>query len=216
VTDSGATFTRSIVFPAMDKVCSDLVVLELGFGSAAASETGMFLADNGARVIKVEPPTGDLFRKTLPSGWLVWNRGKESVVADLDGAEGRETVRQLLATADVVIEAFDSGRAEDLGLGFEDARQINPALIYCSIKGFAPTGPYAKIKGHDALVMAKAGAFTRRDFGFRPGPIFSGALIPSNGAAHMAERDPGRPHRPGSNRYRATGGRLPLPWPEPH
>jgi len=170
----------------MDMVCSDLVVVELGSGSAAASEAGMFLADNGARVIKVESPTGDLFRQTLPSGWLVWNRGKESLVADLDGEAGREKVRQLLAGADVVIEAFDSGQAEALGLAYEDARQINPELIYCSIKGFAPTGPYAKIKGQDALVMAKAGAFSRGDFGFRPGPIFSGALIPSNGAAHMA------------------------------
>jgi crotonobetainyl-CoA:carnitine CoA-transferase CaiB-like acyl-CoA transferase len=170
----------------MDTVCSDLVVVELGLGSAAASETGMFLADNGARVIKVEPPTGDPFRQTMPSGWLVWNRGKESLVADLDEETGRQTVRQLLAAADVVIEAFDSGRADAIGLGYEDARQVNPALIYCSIKGFAATGPYAKVKGSDALVMAKAGAFSRGDFGFRAGPIFSGALIPSNGAAHMA------------------------------
>jgi crotonobetainyl-CoA:carnitine CoA-transferase CaiB-like acyl-CoA transferase len=168
------------------EICSDLVVVELGFGSAAASETGMFLADNGARVIKVEPPEGDLFRSTLPSGWLVWNRGKESVVADLDTEAGRAIVQDLISGADVVIEGFDTGRAEQIGIGYEQLHLSRPDLIYCSIKGFAPTGPYGRIKANDALVMAKAGAFSRAEFGFREGPIFSGALIPSNGAAHMA------------------------------
>ncbi len=167
-------------------ICSDLVVVELGFGSPAASETGMFLADNGARVIKVEPPSGDPFRSTLPSGWLVWNRGKESVVADLRTDTGRTKIRDLMAGADVVIEALDAGQAERLGVGYDDLRPSRPDLVYCSIKGFASSGPYARIKANDALVMAKAGAFSRGEFGFREGPIFTGALIPSNGAAHMA------------------------------
>ena len=170
----------------MDQICSDLLVVELGRGNAAASEVGMFLADNGARVIKVEPPQGDLFRTSVPSAWLVWNRGKESVVADMGTEDGREQVRSLIAAADVVVEALDAGEVEALGLGHEDVRPANPGLVYCSIKGFGPAGPYAAIKADDALVMAKAGAFSRGDFGFREGPIFSGARIASNGAAHMA------------------------------
>jgi crotonobetainyl-CoA:carnitine CoA-transferase CaiB-like acyl-CoA transferase len=165
-------------------ICSDLVVVEIGSGSAAASQAGMFLADNGARVIKVEPPTGDLFRATAPAAWLVWNRGKESVIADLDTSDGRDAVRELIAGSDVVIEGLPAGRAEELGIGYADL--ANAQLIYCSIKGFAATGPYSRIKDDDALVMAKAGAFSRGEFGFRDGPIFSGARIPSNGAAHMA------------------------------
>ncbi len=146
----------------------------------------MFLADNGARVIKVEGPDGDPQRVSLPSGWTVWNRGKESVVADLATTEGQAMVQGLLAGADVVIEAYDAGHAEACGIGYEQVRASNPSLIYCSIKGFGPEGPYADIKGRDALVMAKAGTFSRGDFGFRPGPIFAGALTASNGTAHMA------------------------------
>jgi crotonobetainyl-CoA:carnitine CoA-transferase CaiB-like acyl-CoA transferase len=170
----------------MDGICSDLVVVELGNGAAAASEAGMFLADNGARVLKVEPPEGDLYRSTLQSAWLVWNRGKESMVADLGTAAGRKAVCDVIAGADVVIESFDAGFAESCGFGFEEMRASNPGLVYCSIKGFGPEGPYARIKTDDALVMAKAGAFSRGDFGFRSGPIFTGARIASNGAAHMA------------------------------
>jgi crotonobetainyl-CoA:carnitine CoA-transferase CaiB-like acyl-CoA transferase len=169
----------------MEEICGDLVVVEIGNGSAAASETGMFLADCGARVIKVEPPEGDLFRTAIPSGWLVWNRGKESFVADLSTETGRRATRELMAGADVVIEALD-GQAEALGLDYGRLRHSNPSLIYGSISGFAANGPFADIPANDALVMAKAGVFSRGDFGFRSGPIFSGALIASNGAAHMA------------------------------
>jgi crotonobetainyl-CoA:carnitine CoA-transferase CaiB-like acyl-CoA transferase len=170
----------------MTQICDDLLVVELGNGSAAGSETGMFLADNGARVIKVEPPAGDRLRTAVPSAWLVWNRGKESLVADLTAAPGRQTVRDLLTAADVVIECCPAGQAEAWGVGYDHLRAVNPGLVYCSIKGFGPSGPYARIAGDDALVMAKAGAFARGDFGFRSGPIFSGGRIASNGAAHQA------------------------------
>jgi crotonobetainyl-CoA:carnitine CoA-transferase CaiB-like acyl-CoA transferase len=170
----------------MGQICSDLVVVELGGGSPAAAEAGMFFADNGARVIKVEPPTGESLRKRMPSGWLVWNRGKESLACDLTQAAEQDALRTVLAGADVLIEAFDAGQAESWGIGYEDLRSMYPGLIYCSIKGFGPSGPYARIPADDALVMAKAGAFARGDFAYRPGPIFSGALVASNGAANMA------------------------------
>ena len=68
----------------MDDICAGLTVIEIGSCSVAGAMAGMILADAGARVIKIEPPRGDGLRQRLPSGFLVWNRGKESVVADLE------------------------------------------------------------------------------------------------------------------------------------
>jgi crotonobetainyl-CoA:carnitine CoA-transferase CaiB-like acyl-CoA transferase len=146
----------------------------------------MFFADNGARVLKIEPPGGDRLRTTMPSGQIVWDRGKDSVVADLHGEAGRQLARDLVATADVVIEAFEPGKADAWGLGYGALSVADPRLIYCEIKAFSGNGPYAAIKGYDGVVMAKAGIFGRGDFAFRPGPIFTGGLLASNGAAHMA------------------------------
>ena len=67
----------------MTTICDGLVVLELGSGSVAGALCGMLLVDNGARVLKVEPPEGDRLRHDTTSGFLVWCRGKESVVIDL-------------------------------------------------------------------------------------------------------------------------------------
>ena len=72
-------------------ICEGLQVIEMGAGSIGASMAGMLLADNGARVLKVEPPEGDRLRGEHPAGFLVWNRGKESIVADLRTDEGRAT-----------------------------------------------------------------------------------------------------------------------------
>ena len=77
----------------MGGICAGLNVIEMGAGSIAASITGMVLADAGARVIKLEPPEGDRLRTAMPSGFLVWNRGKESVVADLRHVAGRDRLR---------------------------------------------------------------------------------------------------------------------------
>jgi crotonobetainyl-CoA:carnitine CoA-transferase CaiB-like acyl-CoA transferase len=170
----------------MAQICSDLTVVEIGGGTVAAAEAGMFLADNGARVIKIEPPGGDSLRARMPAGWLVWNRGKESLVSDLTRSEDRDRVRALFEAADVVIEGLEAGQAEALGIAYDDVHERCPSLVYCSIKGFGSSGPYARIPADDALVMAKAGAFSFGEFAFRPGPIFAGALVASNGAATIA------------------------------
>jgi crotonobetainyl-CoA:carnitine CoA-transferase CaiB-like acyl-CoA transferase len=167
-------------------ICDGWTVVELGAGSVAGALAGMMFADNGARVLKVEPPDGDRLRTLSPSGSLVWNRGKESVVADLRTDTGREQAQSLATTADVVLEGFSAGTADRWGLGYDQLHAVNPALVYCSVKGFGSTGRYAGLKAYDAIVEAKAGIFARGDFGFRPGPIFAGALLASNGAAHMA------------------------------
>ena len=111
----------------MTAICAGLNVVEMGAGSIASSMAGMVFADAGARVIKVEPPEGDGLRELVPSGFLVWNRGKESLVADLRTSEGQQQVRDLAAAADVVIEAFSPGTTDGWGVGADALCAANPA-----------------------------------------------------------------------------------------
>jgi crotonobetainyl-CoA:carnitine CoA-transferase CaiB-like acyl-CoA transferase len=172
-------------FVAADTVLDGLTVLELGAGSMPAQLAGMLLADNGARVVKVEPPEGDRLRDALPSGFLVWNRGKESLVADLRTAAGRDEARAWAGTADVVLEGFAPGRLTAWGLDPASLRAENPRLVTASVTGFGPSGAYSGLKGYEGVVSAKAGFYSRGDFGFRDGPIYSGVPLAGAGAGHM-------------------------------
>ena len=167
-------------------ICEGLNVVELGSGSIAASLAGMMLADNGARVVKIEPPEGDALRTRSPSGFLVWNRGKDSVVCDLRDEDGRSAARAMAEQADVLLVGLAPGRADEWGLDDASLRAANPPLVYCAITGFGSTGPYAQLKAYEGVVQAKIGAFSRGIFAFRDGPIFAGAPTASTGAAHMA------------------------------
>jgi crotonobetainyl-CoA:carnitine CoA-transferase CaiB-like acyl-CoA transferase len=167
----------------MESICGGLNVLELGSGSVAASIAGVVLADAGARVVKVEPPEGDRLRTHNPSGFLVWNRGKESLVADLRTPEGQQRIRDLATHADVVIEGFAPGRTAEWGIGADDLRALNPALIHCMITGFGSSGPYAALKAYDSLVSAKAGLWARGSWAHRDGPIVFPVPWASFGAA---------------------------------
>jgi crotonobetainyl-CoA:carnitine CoA-transferase CaiB-like acyl-CoA transferase len=167
----------------MTGICEGLRVLELGSGSVASSITGMVLADAGAHVVKIEPPEGDKLRRRNPSGFLVWNRGKESHIADLRTPQGQTQFTDLAATADVVIEAFAPGRTTAWGVDAAALCALNPALVHCSITGFGPTGPYADIKGHDSLIAAKAGLCSLGAYGHRDGPIMRPVPWGSFGAA---------------------------------
>ena len=170
----------------MTGICDGLNVVELGSNSAAGAITAMVLADAGARVIKIEPPGGDKLRTRNPSGFLVWNRGKESLVADLRTAGGQQEVRALAAMADVVIEAFAPGRANHWNVGAEALCTLNPGLVHCAITAFGPEGQYAQLKGYDSLVAAKAGLWSRGAFGHRDGPIMYPVPWGSYGAGLQA------------------------------
>ncbi len=167
-------------------ICDGLQVIEMGAGSIGASFAGMVLADNGARVLKVEPPEGDRLRDQHPAGFLVWNRGKESLVADLRTDDGRARVAELTRNADVLIEGFRPGVAERWGLGYEELRAVNPRLVHCSVNGFGATGPYSRFPAYEGVVAAKAGVYNLGPFGYRSGPIFLSAPLGSVGAGHMA------------------------------
>ena len=120
---------------------------------------GLVLADLGAEVIKVEPPTGDNTRRLLGSGagfYPLFNRNKKSLVLDLQTPEGRKAVLKLIDTADVVSENFKAGTMQKLGLDYESLRARNPRLIYVSHKGFLP-GPYDHRTALDEVVQMMGG-----------------------------------------------------------
>lgn len=125
----------------------------------------MILGDLGADVVKIERPgTGDDTRTWLPpeddrgvsTYFLSVNRNKVSRVIDLQSEAGRDRARRLVAESDVLVENFRVGLMDSLGLGYDDLREINPGLVYCSITGFGD-GPGATLPGYDLLAQAVGG-----------------------------------------------------------
>ncbi|WP_085588576.1 CaiB/BaiF CoA-transferase family protein [Pseudomonas sp. B14(2017)] len=120
---------------------------------------GMILGDLGAEVIKIEPVRGDGTRRLLGAGagfFRTFNRNKQCIAVDVETAEGRAAVLQLVDTADVFIENFKPGRMHKLGLDYATLRQRNPRLIYASHKGFL-SGPYDNRLALDEVVQMMAG-----------------------------------------------------------
>ncbi len=130
---------------------------------AAGPFCAMLLADMGAEVIKVERPQGDAMRLWPPlnagysENFASVNRGKKSVVLDLKSADGAAAARELILSADIVIENFRPGVMKRNGIDFETLSAIKPALIYCSISAFGQTGPRASEGGFDLTMQAMAG-----------------------------------------------------------
>ena len=166
----------------MVTACEGLKVLDFTSGLAGALAT-MFLSDNGAEVIKVEPPWGDLTR-VMPAH-LMWNRGKKSVVLDLKSDEGLAAARRLAQEADVVTESFRPGVAARLGIDYETLSADNPMLVYGSISGLGQRGAWKNIPGYEGIVAAKIGRFSGEDGWRKEGPIFFPVPVLSYGAAHL-------------------------------
>lgn len=138
----------------MTGVLSGTTVLDLSWGIAGPM-AAMLLADHGADVTKIEPPSGDPFGSL--SGYSVWQRGKRNAQLDLrDDADGA-TFRRLVESADVLLESFSPGTTERLGISYDQLRELNPRLVYCSITGYGSTGRLADRPGYDALVAARTG-----------------------------------------------------------
>ncbi len=120
---------------------------------------GLVLADFGAEVIRIEPPTGDPTRalKGFGTGYYpFFNRNKKSLALDIKTEAGRAIIYRLLETADVLIENFAPGTMDRLGLGYETLAPRYPRLIYCSLKGFLP-GPYERRLALDEVVQMMSG-----------------------------------------------------------
>ena len=160
-----------------ETVLGDIRVLDLTDDSGAY--TGQLLAELGADVIKVEPPSGDPSRgigpfvDDLPSPerslhFFASNRSKRSITLNLDTIDGREILKRLAKSADVLVESFYPGHMAEIGLGYEVLKEISPGLIMTSIAGFGQTGPYKDFNAPDIVGVAMGGLDVPRWLPRRP------------------------------------------------
>lgn len=138
-------------------------VIDLG-AMVAGPMAATILCDQGADVIKIEPPgIGDIMRylgatcNGISGLYHTTNRGKRSLALNLKSAEGVELVKKLAADADVVVQNFRPGVAERLGVDYESLRAVNPELIYLSVCGFGDRGPYSHKAAYDNVIQAFSG-----------------------------------------------------------
>lgn len=124
----------------------------------------MLLGDLGAEVLKVEEPRegdygrwGDGARTYESDAFVMANRNKKSMKLNLKHDKGKEILKKLAVEYDVLIESFRPGVMDRLGVGYEDMKQVNPAIIYCSTTGFGQTGPYRRMVGHDINYLGYSG-----------------------------------------------------------
>jgi crotonobetainyl-CoA:carnitine CoA-transferase CaiB-like acyl-CoA transferase len=150
---------------------SHIRVLDLSRILAGPFST-QILSDLGAEIIKVERPgEGDDTRKWGPpwvqdtdgndttdsAYYLACNRGKKSITVDISKPEGQQMIRDLAAKSDVLVENYKVGGLKKYGLTYDDLKDDNPSLVYCSITGFGQTGPYAPRAGYDYMIQAMSG-----------------------------------------------------------
>ena len=152
----------------------------------------MILADLGADVLRIESPSRPDMVRMLPPmdegvsavhGYL--NRSKRSLAVDLKKPDGQALVQRLVKDYDIVVEQFRPGVMDRLGVGYEQLRQHNPRLIYCSITGYGQTGPYRDRAGHDLNYLAIAGMTAsngRRQSG--PAPMAFQVADVAGGSCH--------------------------------
>jgi crotonobetainyl-CoA:carnitine CoA-transferase CaiB-like acyl-CoA transferase len=165
----------------MTSALQDIRIIDFG-QYIAGPLTGMLLADQGADVIRVDPPGGPVW--DTPAN-ATWNRGKRSLCLDLKQPHDVDVARRLMASADVVIENFRPGVMARLGLGAETAMAANAQLIYCSLPGFASDDPRAGVRAFEGVVGAATATF--RPFeGKTERPIYTAIPIPSVYAAFQA------------------------------
>jgi len=146
---------------------------------------GLMLADMGADVIKVEKlEGGDDTRRMLPpdingepAAFMMMNRNKRGIALDLKHPRGKEVLKRLVATADVLIENYRRDTMERLGVGYETLKEINPGLLYCEISGFGRTGPLADQGGFDLVAQGMSGLMSITGEGPGREPVKVGAPV---------------------------------------
>jgi benzylsuccinate CoA-transferase BbsE subunit len=151
---------------ANDTALGDLRVLDL------AGPIGVYctkqLADLGADVIKIERPAGDQMRRMGPFYhdehhpekslyWFYFNTNKRSITLNIESHDGKEILKRLIEKTDIIVETFQPGYLDGLGLGYSTLKEINPRLIMTSITPFGQTGPYRMFKGSDIVGLAMGG-----------------------------------------------------------
>jgi crotonobetainyl-CoA:carnitine CoA-transferase CaiB-like acyl-CoA transferase len=156
-------------------------ILDLTHGIAGPLGV-LLLAEQGADVVKVEPPGGNLTRTY--EGSRVWDRSRRSVELDLRTDDGRSQFDQLVAAADVVVESYLPKRRHALGLDHERLAAINPGVVLVSLGGYPDGHRRADRPAYDALVQASSGQMWEQP-GWRMGPIFCHMPMPSMGAFYL-------------------------------
>jgi crotonobetainyl-CoA:carnitine CoA-transferase CaiB-like acyl-CoA transferase len=150
------------------------------------------LADQGAEVIKVEPPIGDNLRKYPSSlasesrAFLGVNRGKLGMVLDLKIAEQLQALLDLVKTADVFVHNFRPGVPERLGIGYEQLKTLNPRLIYCAVSGYGESGPLRGKAGYDQVLQTMTGMAAMQGKAGGPPEILYGSVVDFYAAAMVA------------------------------
>ncbi len=170
-------------FSDMKKALSGFRVLDFGQyipGPYAA----MLLAEQGAEVIKIEPPSGDPLRSD--KGFVVLNRSKKGMVLDLKKEKGKKIAQALIREADVVIENFKPGKADQLGIGYQTVKGLNPGTVYCSISGYGQSGPYRNRPGWDPIVSSTATVYVEQGGAGVAPPVFLVLPLASYYSAFMA------------------------------
>ena len=160
-----------------------ITIIDLTQGIAGPVTT-LVMAEQGADVIKVEPPGGDPWRQVEP-GYLVWDRAKRSVTLDLEKRAGIDALLRLLATADVLVESFPPGETARLGIDHASLKDRFPQLIHCSISGYGYDHPWKDRSAREGLVSSRMG-IPWGQVGNRPGPIFHYFPVASYGTVFAA------------------------------
>jgi len=150
------------------------------------------LADQGAEVIKIEPPAGDNLRKypstltTESRAFLGVNRSKQGLALDLKQEAAREVLRDLVRQADVLVHNFRPSVPDRLGIGYEQLRAINPRLIYCAVTGYGETGPLKEKAGYDQVLQTLTGMCTLQGKSEGPPEILYGSIVDYYAAAMVS------------------------------
>ncbi|WP_250520608.1 MULTISPECIES: CoA transferase [unclassified Caballeronia] len=150
------------------------------------------LADQGAEVIKIEPPAGDNLRKypsTLEAesrAFLGVNRGKRGLVLDLKQTEGLDVLVALVKETDVLVHNFRPSVPARLGIAYEQLREINPRLIYCAVTGYGETGPNKDKAGYDQVLQTMTGICTLQGPVGGPPEVVYGSVVDYYAAALVA------------------------------
>jgi crotonobetainyl-CoA:carnitine CoA-transferase CaiB-like acyl-CoA transferase len=155
-----------------------------------------YLADMGADVIKIEAPGhgawerswsgADTFIGGVSAFFMLANRNLRSVTLNLKSARGVEVARRLVETADVMVENFRPGVMNRLGLGYEDARKINPRIIYASGSGYGSDGPYSHLPGQDLLIQAISGLGANTGTEAQGPTVSAAAVVDQHSASLLA------------------------------
>jgi crotonobetainyl-CoA:carnitine CoA-transferase CaiB-like acyl-CoA transferase len=149
------------------------------------------LADQGAEVIKIEPPEGDNLRKypsTLAAegrAYIGVNRGKLGISLDLKQPEGREVLRRLVRSADVLVHNFRPSVPGRLGIDYETLREVNPRLVYCTLNGYGDQGPLKDKAGYDQVLQAMTGICAMQGPPGEPAIVY-GSVVDYYAAALLA------------------------------